>query len=153
VPAARSLAVACAILALLRAGAAGAIELQVVNAWIRSASQGQASTPAYMDIHSDTALKLVGASSPWAATIEIRATEKAPLGVDRAMPALDVAPGETRLAPGGNYVALTGIKRGFGNGDLVPITLRFEDAAKIPHTVDVTAEARGMTAPAPRGQP
>jgi copper(I)-binding protein len=54
---------------------------------------------------------------------------------------------EVRLAPGGNYLALTAIKHSFGNGDVVPVTLRFEDAKRIAHTVDVNLEARGMTFP------
>jgi copper(I)-binding protein len=139
---------------LAAAGGAGAIELSVEIPWIRSAGAGQADTPAYMDIRSDTALKLVSAKSPWAEKIEIVGVEtKDGMAVERALPMLDVAPGQTRLAPGGSHLVLKGIKRAFGNGDLVPITLRFEDAARIPHAVEVNAQARGMTAPVPPKQP
>jgi copper(I)-binding protein len=70
------------------------------------------------------------------------------LPVERTESALDVSANvKVRLAPGGNYLALTAIKRGFGNGDYVPITLRFEDAKRTPHTVDVNLQARGITLP------
>jgi periplasmic copper chaperone A len=139
---------------LAAVGSAGAIELSIGTPWIRSAVAGQADTPAYMDINSDTAVKLVGAISPWAEKIEIIAVEaKDGAVVERTLPMLDVVPGQTRLAPGGSHLALKGIKQAFGNGDFVPITLRFEDASRTPHTVAVSAQARGMTAPTPRVQP
>jgi copper(I)-binding protein len=68
--------------------------------------------------------------------------------VEHAVTELDVpANVEIRLAPGGDYLALSAIKRGFTNGDYVPVTLRFEDAKRIAHTVDVNVQARGMTVP------
>jgi periplasmic copper chaperone A len=128
------------------AGAAEAVEIQVKNPWVRSAIQGQAATPAYVDIVSDTALKLVGANSPWAKKIELRASDvRDGHASERPLATLDVPAGTaTRLAPGGSYLALIEVTRAFGNGDLVPITLTFEDAAKTPHTLEMKAQARGM---------
>jgi hypothetical protein len=147
----RASALAFAVSALFLTGPAAGIELSVVNAWIRSAPEDRSSTPAYMDVRSDTPVRLVGATSPWAEKIDICNEElKDGTGAKRTLPALDIPPGETRLAPGGHHLLLTGIKRGFGNGDFVPITLRFEDAARVAHTVDVDAQARGMTAPRPQ---
>jgi periplasmic copper chaperone A len=147
----RASALAFAVCALFLTGPAAGIELSVVNAWIRSAPEGQTSTPAYMDVRSDTPVRLVGATSPWAEKINIRSVElEDGTGVERTLPGLDIPPGETRLAPGGHHLSLMGIRRGFGNGDFVPITLHFEDAARVPHTVDVEAQARGMSAPRPR---
>jgi copper(I)-binding protein len=118
---------------------------------VRSAAQGQAETPAYVDIGSDVALKLVEASSPWAKKVELHAIDvQDGRSGDRAVAALDVAAGtETRLAPGGNYLALIEITRAFDNGDFVPIKLTFEDAAKMPHTVELKAQARGLLLPQP----
>ena len=145
------------VLALLCvASAASAVDVQVKNAWVRGAAEGQSTTPAYVDLRSDTALKLVGATCAWARRVEIRASElEEGLLVERTVRALDVAANaEFRLAPGGNYLALMDIQRAFGNGDLVPITLRFEDAGHIAHTVDLKAAVRGLfvakpAAPAP----
>jgi len=133
------------------AGAAPAIEIQVKNPWVRSAAQGQATTPAYVDIVSDTALKLVGASSPWAKKVELHAIDtRDGRSGERTGATLDVPAGAaTRLAPGGSYLVLTEITRAFGNGDFVPITLTFEDAAKTPHTDDLKAQARGLLLPKP----
>jgi len=138
-----------ALVALLAAaGSTHAVVVNVGKPWIPSAGVG-GSSAAYMDIRSDVDLKLVGATSPWADKIEVRAVEiKNGKRTEHAVAALDVpANVEVRLAPGGNYLAISAIKRGFGNGDYVPITLRFEDVKRIAHTVDVNVEARGMTFP------
>jgi copper(I)-binding protein len=133
------------------AGAAAAVEIQVKNPWVRSAARGQAVTPAYVDILSDTALKLVGASSPWAKQVELRSLDtSSERPGERTVAALDVpADATTRLAPGGSHLVLIEVTRAFGNGDFVPITLTFEDAAKTPHTLDLNAQARGLLLPKP----
>jgi copper(I)-binding protein len=130
-------------------GVTAAVEIQVKNPWVRSAAQGQAATAAYVDLLSDTALKLVKASSPWAKKVELHAIDtRDGRSGESAVATLDVPAGtETRLAPGGSYLALIEITRAFGNGDFVPITLTFEDAAKTPHTLDLRAQARGLLLP------
>ncbi len=135
-----------ALALLFAATVASAVEVQVKNAWVRSASQGQDKTPAYVDILSDTPLRLIGAKSPWARSVEIRTVElRDGVPSDKAVPGLDVPAGaEFRLAPGGSYLALVDVQRGFGNGDSVPITLRFEDAKRTLHTVDFNAQVRGL---------
>ena len=138
-----------ALVALLAAaGSAHAVVVNVGHPWIPSAGVG-GSSAAYMDLRSDADLKLVGATSAWADEIEIRAVEtRDGKRLERVVTTLDVPANiEVRLAPGGNYLALTAIRRSFGNGDYVPLTLRFEDAKRIAHTVDVNLEARGMTFP------
>jgi periplasmic copper chaperone A len=140
-----------ALALLCVAGAAAAVEIRVEKPWVRSAAQGQATTPAHVDIVSDTALRLVAASSPWARKIELRAIDiRDGRRIERTVAALEVAAGTaTRLAPEGNYLALIEVTRAFGNGDFVPITLAFEDAAKTPHTMDLRAQARGLLLPRP----
>jgi copper(I)-binding protein len=131
------------------ATAAGAVEIQAKNPWVRSAAEGQATTPAYVDILSDTALKLVAATSPWATKIELRTIDTgAGRSGERTVAAFEVPAGTAlRLAPGGSYLALIEVTRAFGNGDFVPLTLLFEDAAKTPHTLAVKAQARGLLLP------
>jgi len=130
------------------ASAAPAVEIHVNNPWVRSATQGQAATPAYVDIASDTELKLVGATSPWARKVEFRAIEvKDGIPMERAVAAIDVPVGTVRLAPRGEHLVLIDATRAFGNGDFVPITLNFEDARRTTHTVDLRAQARGLLLP------
>ena len=137
-----------ALALLCIAGAAPAVEIHVNNPWVRSATQGQAATPAYVDIGSDTELKLVGATSPWARKVELRVVEmKDGVPMERTVAALDVPAGTLRLAPGGEHLVLIDATRAFGNGDFVPITLNFEDASRTPHTVDLRAQARGLLLP------
>ena len=136
-----------ALVALLAAaGSAQAVVVNVGHPWIPSAGAG-GSSAAYMDIRSDVDLKLVGATSAWADKIELRAVEiKDGKQTEHAVAALDVpANVEVRLAPGGSFLSVSAIKRSFGNGDYVTVTLRFEDAKRVTHTVDVNVEARGMT--------
>ena len=141
-----------ALIAVLAAtGSAGAVVVNVGHPWLPSAGVGGTSA-AYMDLRSDVDLKLVGATSTWADKIELRAVEiKNGKQTEHAVPTLDVpANVEVRLAPGGSFLAVSAIKRGFGNGDYLPVTLRFEDAQQVTHTVDVNVEARGMTFQKPK---
>ena len=145
----RAIASIVLLAAFTAASTVDAVVVSVGIPWINSAAAGEASASAYMDLVSDVDLRLVGASSPWAEEIEIRAVGlKDGLPVERTLRTLDVpANVKVRLAPGGNYLALRTIKRAFGNGDYVPITLRFEDAKRTPHTVDVNLQARGVMLP------
>lgn len=85
---------------------------------------------------------VVNVGNPWIPSTGVGGSSAAALDVPANV--------EVRLAPGGNYLVLTAVKRGFGNGDYVPVTLRFEDAKRISHTVDVNVEARGMTFKKPK---
>jgi copper(I)-binding protein len=100
-------------LALLSiANAAPAVEIHVNNPWVRSAAQGQAATPTYVDIVSDTELKLVGATSPWARKVELRVVEmKDGVPMARTVDALDMPVGTLRIAPGGEQLVLIDAER------------------------------------------
>jgi hypothetical protein len=131
--------------------AAGAVEIHVSNAWVHSALEGQLKTDAYLDVHADTALRLIGASTPWAQRIEVGdRSDPAPPSMTGAAPKTPAS----NVAPSAYHLVLIGIGRDIANGDAVPITLDLEDAAKARHRIETTAEARGnMFPPGPPPPP
>jgi len=63
----------------------------------------------------------------------------------RQIPGLDLAAGRTmELKPGGYHVMLMELKGQLKGGDMVPITLVFEDAAKKKFTQDITAPVTAL---------
>lgn len=127
--------------------ALGADGIQVTNAWVRGTVAGQRGTGAYMDIVSNAPGRLVSATSPVAAQVEIH-NMRMEGGVMRMSPVKDVAlePGKTlRLAPGGYHVMLMGLKDQLKPGSSVPITLTVEGADRKPRQIEVKAEVRELS--------
>jgi len=133
---------------LALASIAGA-EIVAKNAWMRPAASGNESARVYVDIASDTAVELVGATASIAKSVAIvkvgtigdPATEK----VVATFPVPAGAP--VRLAYRGDHLRLVDITRDVGNGDPVELTLVFRDKAgkRIAVRTDVTV--RGLLAP------
>ena len=69
--------------AVLFAAAAQA-QVDVKDAWVRTAVPGQSGTGAFMTLTSKEGARLVGASSPVAATAPASASGAAPAAVDKA---------------------------------------------------------------------
>jgi copper(I)-binding protein len=68
----------------------------------------------------------------------------------RAIPKLDLPAGKpTELKPGGYHVMLMALDRTLAEGEIVPITLTFEDAAGKRQSVEVKAPVRPLTAAPP----
>ncbi|CAG1008035.1 hypothetical protein BURK2_03684 [Burkholderiales bacterium] len=124
-------------------------QVAVEAPWVRGTVEGQKATGAFMDLKAEKDLKLLGASSPAAKTVEIHAMEMKE-GVMKmfAVPKLDLPAGKTvRLAPGGYHIMLIGLVEPLKNGQSVPLTLTLEDATKKTQTVEVKAEVRGLGMP------
>jgi len=144
-----ALAAACVV-----CQAAGAIEVRVSNAWVHSALEGQPSTEAYMNLHADKTVRLIGASTAWATRVEL--TDGMHTGAaDTALGGLEIpADKDVQLTPGSYHLVLVGVGREIANGTAVPITLEFEDGGRTQHRVEVTALARGnMFPPGPPPPP
>jgi hypothetical protein len=103
--------------------------------------QGGANSAAYMRIvnNSDTADALVAAATDAAETVELHTVimEDNVMRM-RPVPQIEVpANDEASLQPGGYHVMLLGITRDLQEGDMVDLTLTFENAGDINITAPV----------------
>jgi len=144
-----ALAVAAAIVAL----PAAAATIELMNAWARPMAKGYPVARAYVDIRSDTPLKLVGASSPVAKSIGIVSAGIKPDGSDetpKEVRALDVAAGrDTRLALNGDYLELRDVLEDKAPGATFVLRLEFVDDAGKRQVAETEAVVRGVTLPPP----
>jgi hypothetical protein len=114
--------------------AAGAADkIAVTDPYVRLVPPGQKQTGAYLLLrNADSAgHALVKADSPAADTVELH-TVVWENGVNRMrpVPKMDVAAsGETQLKPGAFHIMLIGLKRELKEGDMVSLTLGFEDGS------------------------
>lgn len=137
------------VIAFARSADAAVVTLK--NAWMRPAAAGSDIAEVYVDIVSDTALELTAASTSAARQVEIvlvtgpeatrdsRVVETFPVDAART----------TRLAYLGHHLRLKDIQRDVGNGDAVPLTLTFKDAAGSTVIAATTITVRGMLRPRP----
>lgn len=113
------------------AGAADSVTVQ--DPYIRLAPPNAPATGAFMVIRNggDKDVKVVKASNPASKVTELH-THLNEGGVMkmRPVPAIDVkAKGEAVLKPGGLHVMLIDLKAPMKEGDIVPITLNFDDGS------------------------
>jgi copper(I)-binding protein len=115
--------------------------LKVDDPWARATPPGAKVGAAYMKITGATADKLVGASSPAAARVELHVTEKkGDVMRMREVKAYDIpAGGSFELAPGGSHLMLVDLKSPLKQGTKVPLTLRFEKAGEVKVELEVRA--------------
>lgn len=144
-----TLRLALTVLGVMQAGVVHAAEVTLKNAWMRPAPAGAASARAYVDIVSDTALALAGASTPIASKVQIVLVKR--LGdpeSEEVVPSLAVLAGATtRLAYLGDHLRLVGVTRDIANGDSVPLTLTFKDTAGRPVKATTNVVVRGLLLP------
>ena len=131
---------ACTVFACVSAQA----QVSVDKPWVRTTVAQQTTTGAFMTITSAQGGKLVAASSPIAASVEVHEMK---LDGDtmkmRAVDALALPAGKpVELKAGAYHMMLMGLKAPVKFGDVVPIRLVVEDAKGRRETVDVKAPAR-----------
>ena len=104
----------------------------------------QTTTAAYMTLTSAQGGRLVGASSPQAALVEVHEMKmEGDMMRMRAIPGLDLPAGQSvSLKPGGLHLMFTGLKQPARPGDVVTIHLVIEGAGGHRDTVDVQAPVR-----------
>jgi len=118
----------------------------VADAWARGTVPQQQASGAFMRITSAEGGKLVGVSSPVAATVEVHEM-KMDGGVMKmgAVPSLDLPAGQAvELKPGGYHVMLMGLKQQLKAGDSVPLTLTIEGKGGRKETLQVTAPVKAL---------
>ncbi len=142
--------VAAACCALISTAAFAQVDVR--NVWARGTVPAQTATGVFMTLHAHQNARLVGVSTPVAATAEVH--EMKMEGNVMRMRALDALPlpkmEDVELKPGGYHVMLLGLKAPLSVGDKVPVTLKIEQGGKLIEQ-RVEAEVRGLTAPAHGG--
>lgn len=107
----------------------------VEKPWARATVPTARVAGAYLTVRNRSALadRLIGASSPVAARVEFHVhTAEGEVMKMRQAQALDVpANGTLELKPGGAHLMFVDIRKPFREGDLVPVTLRFEKAGEV----------------------
>ena len=134
-----------AAVALLACAAAHA-QVSVDQPWVRTTVAQQTTTGAYMTITSKQGGKLVAASSPIAASVEVHEMKMSGDTMQmRTVDALPLPAGKpVDMKAAGYHVMLVGLKAPVKAGDVVPIQLVVEDAKGRRETVDVKAVAKPM---------
>jgi copper(I)-binding protein len=140
--------IALSICLLAAVGAAQA-QVTVHDAWVRGTVPMQKSSGAFMQLSADKEMRLVDAKSPVANVVELH---EMVMDNDvmkmRQIPGLDIVPGRVlELKPGGYHVMLINLKAQLKGGDVVPITLTFEDPkTKARFTQEVKAPVTALGA-------
>jgi copper(I)-binding protein len=126
-------------------------QVRVGEPWVRATVPQQTASGAFMQLTSPVATRLVGASSPAAAMVEVHemAIENDVMRM-RQIAGLALPAGTTvALKPGSFHLMLIGLKRQVKTGEAVPISLVFEDAAGKRESAEVKAKVRALNAVAP----
>jgi copper(I)-binding protein len=120
-------------------------QVRVEDPWARATAPGAKVGAGYMKISSAAADRLVGASSPAAARVEMHVTVKdGEVMRMREVKAYDIpARGSFELSPGGAHLMLVDLKAPFKEGAKIPLTLRFEKAGEV--KVDLQVRALGAS--------
>ena len=119
-----------------------ATPVKIEDPWARATPPGARIGAGYMKITSGGAAdRLIGASSPAAARVELHVTEKSgDVMRMRQVKAYDIpAKGGFELAPGGAHLMLVDLKAPLKEGAKVPLTLRFEKAGEVKVELQVRA--------------
>ncbi|MDT9001399.1 copper chaperone PCu(A)C [Paucibacter sp. APW11] len=121
-------------------------QVQASQAWARATVAQQKATGVFLTLTAAKDARLVELSSPVAGIAEVHemvmdgSTMKM-----RALPVLALQAGKpVELKPGGLHLMLMDLKRPIAAGDLVPLSLVFEDAARQRQTLELQVPARQL---------
>jgi len=124
-----------------------AADVSIADAWIRGTVPGQKVTGAFMQVASTTDTSLIDVSSPSAKFVEIhQMTKEGSVMKMRAVDRLPIPAGKpVELTPAGYHMMLFELKAPLNAGDVIPLTLTFEDKSGKKSTVEVKAMVRALT--------
>lgn len=138
-----------ALIALCVSAAAQA-QVTITDPWVRGTVPQQQATGLFMHIDTQQDVRLVGGASPVAGVVEIHemVLENDVMKMRELKNGLDIAKGRTMsLKPGGYHVMLMALKRTLKGGEVVPVTLTFEDlSSKKRFTQEVKAPVTALGA-------
>ena len=110
-------------------------DIFISKAWVQAMPPSQTTTAAYMSITNNSSQEavLVSASSDIAGVTEIHQMSQMNGMMKMAMISnLHIlAQGKVELSPGGFHIMLINLKKPVNKGDIVPITLHFQDGSVI----------------------
>ena len=134
----------CLAAALVLAATAAHAQITVDKPWVRTTVAQQTTSAAYLTITSVQGARLVDASSPVAASVEVHEMKmEGDLMRMRSVPVLPLPAGKpVEMKPNGFHMMLLGLKAPLKAGDVVPIKLVVEDAKGKRQVLDVKATAR-----------
>ena len=134
-----------AILLLCLVTGSALAQVRVEEPWARATAPGAKVGAGYMKITSATADRLIGASSPAAARVEMHVTSKqGDVMRMREVKGYDIpAGGSFELAPSGAHLMLVDLKAPLKQGTKVPLTLRFQKAGEV--KVELRVRALGAS--------
>lgn len=121
-------------------------EIEVHDAYARSASPSAQTGAAFMVIHNHggAADRLIGVSSDAAAKVELHTHQEDSGGVMRMVHVEDgfdmPTDGEIAMVRGGKHVMFMGLTRPFVQGEVVTLTLTFEKAGDVVIEVPIDLE-------------
>jgi len=120
----------CFSLCLLAAATLVQAQVTVRDAWVRGTVPKQQASGAFMQLSAEQDTRLIAARPPVAGVVELHEmVMDGDVMKMRQIPGLDIVPGRVLdLKPGGFHVMLLDLKGQLRGGDVVPITLVFEDA-------------------------
>ncbi len=105
--------------------------LTITDAWVKNLPPVTPMRAGYMTInnHTGQTIKIIGAESEVFTAVDIHETVmKDGMMSMQALPHLTIAPGETaKLAPGGKHLMMMKPQTTLKPGDIVSVTLKFDD--------------------------
>lgn len=123
-------------------------QVTVKDAWVRATVPQQKATGAFMQIQAAKNSKLLSASSPITAVVEVHemAMQDNVMKM-RQVPSVELPAGKTvELKPGGYHVMLMDLKQQVKAGDTVPLTLVVEGVDGKRESIEVKAPVRALNA-------
>ena len=121
-------------------------QVKVDDPWVRATVAQQTSTGAFMLLTAKSDSKLVGAASPVAEHVELhKMTMEDDIMKMRQIPELELAAAEqVALKPGGYHIMLINLKNQISEGNVIPMTLTFEDHVGNRTQMQIQATARSL---------
>jgi hypothetical protein len=125
-------------------------DIMVKDPYARSSAMSAKSGAAFMMIENtgDADDRLIAAASPAAEMVQLHTHEEDDMGVMRMIHVEEgfaVPAGETlMLKRGGHHVMFMGLTAPFEQGDMIPLTLTFEEAGEMEIEVPVDLERKPM---------